>query len=50
MSDDRLTFGKYSGKKIKDIADWDPDYLRWLASKDDLDEDLRCYIAECLNG
>lgn len=45
----RLTFGKYAGKKIRDIADWDPGYLRWLVNQEDLDEGLRYEIEENLD-
>ncbi len=38
----KLTFGKYAGKYIEDIARRDPRYLEWmLNSLSDLDEDLR---------
>jgi DNA polymerase-3 subunit epsilon/exodeoxyribonuclease X len=41
----KLTFGKYAGKYIEDIARRDPRYLEWmLASMTDLDEDLRYSI------
>lgn len=41
----KLTFGKYAGKFIEDIARRDPRYLEWmLGSLSDMDEDLRYSI------
>lgn len=41
----KLTFGKYAGKFIEDIARRDPKYLDWmLGSLSDMDEDLRYSI------
>ena len=31
--EDKLTFGKYKGKCIRNIADKDLEYLRWLNNK-----------------
>jgi DNA polymerase III epsilon subunit-like protein len=46
----KLTFGKYGGKYIEDIARRDPGYLEWmLRSLPDLDEDLRYSIEYYLN-
>lgn len=46
----KLTFGKYGGKFIEDIARRDPRYLEWmLKSMTDLDEDLRYSINYYLN-
>ena len=46
----KLTFGKYGGKFIEDIARRDPAYLEWmLRSLSDLDEDLRYSIEYYLN-
>lgn len=33
-----LSFGKYRGKRYEEIAQTDPDYLRWIITKSDLDE------------
>jgi hypothetical protein len=30
--DDTLNFGKYNGRKIKDILDFDPEYLVWASN------------------
>lgn len=46
----KLTFGKYGGKYIEDVARRDPSYLEWmLSSLPDLDEDLRHSVAYYLN-
>lgn len=46
----KLTFGKYGGKFIEDVARRDPSYLQWmLESLSDLDEDLRYSIGYYLN-
>lgn len=46
----KLTFGKYAGKFIEDIARRDPGYLEWmLRSLPDLDEDLRYSIEYYIN-
>lgn len=46
----KLTFGKYRGKFIEDVARRDPSYLQWmLESLSDLDEDLRYSIGYFLN-
>ncbi|MBD3800765.1 MAG: 3'-5' exonuclease [Campylobacterales bacterium] len=46
----KLTFGKYGGKFIEDIARRDPAYLEWmLRSLSDLDEDLRYSIEYYMN-
>ena len=46
----KLTFGKYGGKYIEDIARRDPSYLEWmLRSLPDLDEDLHYSIEYYLN-
>lgn len=46
----KLTFGKYGGKYIEDIARRDPGYLEWmLRSLPDLDEDLRYSVEYYLN-
>ncbi len=45
----KLTFGKYAGKYIEDIARRDPRYLEWmLASLTDLDADLQYSIEHYL--
>lgn len=47
----KLSFGKYRGKYIEEIALQDRSYLEWLASKGvDLDEDLRYSIESILQG
>lgn len=44
-----LKFGKYRGQKIEDIAQQDPDYLRWmLKSIKDLSGDMRFSIEHFL--
>jgi len=30
-ADTRLTFGRYTGWTLRDLARQDPDYLRWLS-------------------
>ncbi len=41
----KLTFGKYAGRYIEDIARRDPRYLEWMQnSLSDMDEDLRYSI------
>jgi len=46
----KLTFGKYGGKFIEDVARRDPGYLEWmLRSLPDLDEDLHYSIEYYLN-
>lgn len=46
----KLTFGKFGGKYIEDVARRDPGYLEWmLRSLPDLDEDLRYSIEYYLN-
>ncbi len=46
----KLTFGKYGGKYIEDVARRDPGYLEWmLRSLPDLDEDLHYSIEYYLN-
>jgi|AntAceMinimDraft_13_1070369.scaffolds.fasta_scaffold21975_2 DNA polymerase III epsilon subunit-like protein len=39
-----FNFGKYQGKKILDIADSDPGYLRWLLSQKENQEDEEDWI------
>lgn len=46
----KLTFGKYGGKFIEDVARRDPGYLEWmLRGLPDLDEDLRYSVEYYLN-
>lgn len=45
-----LKFGKYRGQKIEDIAEQDPDYLRWmLKSIKALSGDMRFSIEHYLS-
>lgn len=40
MRCDVLPFGKYKGKKIKDVAEFDRKYLIWLSNQDTLCDGL----------
>jgi DNA polymerase-3 subunit epsilon len=44
-----FSFGKYNGKRLKTIADEDPEYLEWLASADFAPE-VRDLVARALDG
>ncbi|WP_297443519.1 exonuclease domain-containing protein [Sulfurimonas sp.] len=46
----KLTFGKYLGHYIEDIANSDRGYLMWLLSLSELDEDLRYSIEYYIEG
>jgi len=40
----KLTFGKYAGSYIEEIATSDPSYLQWILNLEDVDEDLEYSI------
>ncbi|WP_213993823.1 exodeoxyribonuclease X [Sodalis sp. dw_96] len=45
-----MRFGKHKGKLFSEIAVIDPQYLRWLLSTSDLDEDLQFTIRHWLGA
>ena len=48
---DKLRFGKYKGKTLREVAHEDAGYLRWmLSSMENLDEDMRYSLQNVLEG
>lgn len=45
----RLVFGKYTGRRIREVARENPKYLRWLLKQDWLQEHTRQHIEEELD-
>lgn len=41
--------GKHSGRPLAEVAENDPDYLRWMMRADDMDEDVVRLVEEALN-
>ena len=41
-----LTFGKHQDEQLDDVADFDPDYLIWLAGKSDFPETFKVLIRD----
>ena len=47
---EKLPFGKYQGRYIEEILQFDSKYLQWMLQLNDLDEDLRYSLKYYLEG
>ncbi len=41
--------GKHSGRRLDDVADDDPDYLRWMTRAEDMDDEVLRIVQEALH-